>query len=35
MRKRHVAALIAIATVSAVIVRQWPEIHRYITMKRM
>ncbi|MFI6789669.1 MULTISPECIES: DUF6893 family small protein [unclassified Nonomuraea] len=35
MRRTRVAALIATAVVTAAIARQWPEIKRYLTMKRM
>jgi hypothetical protein len=35
MRKRHVAALVALCAVAGVVVSQWPEIKRYMKMRRM
>ncbi|MBB6348633.1 DUF6893 family small protein [Nonomuraea muscovyensis] len=35
MRKSHVAGLIVTCGLVAIIVHQWPEIHRYMKMKRM
>jgi cytochrome c556 len=35
MRKRHVAALVAVCAVAGVVMAQWPEIKRYVKMKRM
>ncbi|TQM74170.1 DUF6893 family small protein [Thermopolyspora flexuosa] len=35
MRKRHVAALLALCAVTGMVVAQWPEIKRYVKMKRM
>ncbi|WP_420819189.1 DUF6893 family small protein [Nonomuraea lactucae] len=35
MSKSRVVALIVTIGLGAVIIHQWPEIHRYLTMKRM
>ncbi|WP_455432922.1 DUF6893 family small protein [Streptosporangium soli] len=35
MRKLRVAALVGTCALTALVVLQWPEIHRYLKMKRM